>query len=128
MSIVLCHVFNVYYLIPGGVSINRGPSNVVDMFSTTTGKWSTDKVGLKEPRYGMAAASIKELAMFAGGLNNSIQASQIIEIYNITSDSWSRQLLVLGRNEMSAVTVGSQVCHSTDTPTYVISSQILNNT
>ena len=115
------------------------------MFSTISGKWSAFKVGLQEPRYGMAAASIKELAMFAGGLNNSNQASQLIEIYNITSDSWSRQLLVMGRNEMSAVTVGSQVCHSTinasplillniphrhlqsTTPLYLISTLILLN-
>ncbi len=45
------------------------PSAVVDVYNGTTGAWSTAQLSVA--RYYLAAASVGNLALFAGGYNNS---------------------------------------------------------
>ena len=46
-----------------------GPSAVVDVYNGTTGAWSTAQLSVA--RYWLAAASVGNVALFAGGSNNS---------------------------------------------------------
>ncbi len=43
-----------------------GPSNVVDLFNSATGTWSTAQLSVA--RYWFAAASVGNVALFAGGV------------------------------------------------------------
>jgi hypothetical protein len=42
-------------------------SNVVDLYDSGTGRWSTAQ--LSEARYGLSATSVGTVAIFAGGSN-----------------------------------------------------------
>ncbi len=46
-----------------------GSSAVVDVYNGTTGAWSTAQLSVA--RGGLAAASVGNVALFAGGYNNS---------------------------------------------------------
>ena len=46
-----------------------GPSAVVDVYNGTTGAWSTAQLSVA--RVFLAAASVGNVALFAGGVNNS---------------------------------------------------------
>ena len=45
-----------------------GVSNVVDVYNGATGAWSTAQLSVA--RYGIAAASVGNVALFAGGAYN----------------------------------------------------------
>ena len=47
-----------------------GPSAVVDVYNGTTGAWSTAQLSVA--RYWLAAASVGNVALFAGGLNSAL--------------------------------------------------------
>ena len=44
-------------------------SNAVDLYNSATGAWSTAQLSVA--RYWLAAASVGNVALFAGGVNNS---------------------------------------------------------
>jgi hypothetical protein len=43
------------------------PSNVVDVYNSATGAWTTAQLSVA--RYGLAAASVGNVALFAGGIS-----------------------------------------------------------
>jgi hypothetical protein len=45
-------------------------SNAVDLYNSTTGTWSTARLSVA--RYGLAAASVGNVAIFAGGYPDSV--------------------------------------------------------
>ena len=46
------------------------PSNVVDLYDSGTGRWSTAQ--LSQARYWLSATSVGTVAMFAGGLGSKL--------------------------------------------------------
>ena len=46
-----------------------GISNDVDLYNSATGTWSTAQLSVA--RYGLAAASVGNVALFAGGMTGS---------------------------------------------------------
>ncbi len=46
-----------------------GSSNVVDLYDSGTGLWSTAR--LSQARYGLSATSVGTVAIFAGGFSSS---------------------------------------------------------
>ena len=47
-----------------------GRSNVVDLYDSGTGRWSTAQ--LSQARYNLAATSVGTVAMFAGGYSGKL--------------------------------------------------------
>ncbi len=50
-------------------AVDGNPSNVVDLYDSGTGRWSTAQ--LSQARSGPAATSVGTVAIFAGGRSNS---------------------------------------------------------
>jgi hypothetical protein len=57
---------------------------------------------LSEARYGLVATSSNELVFFAGGYNSTEQASDRVDIYNVTSGSWTTATLSIPRDYLAA--------------------------
>ncbi len=55
----------VYYYPTGSVSPSSTESDVVDLYNSATGTWSTARLSVA--RYNLAATSVGNLAFFAGG-------------------------------------------------------------
>jgi hypothetical protein len=59
---------------------------------------------LSVPRNYLAAASIKDIVLFAGGFDGETALS-IVEIYNLTSNEWTNATLSQARFMMGVATV-----------------------
>ena len=57
-----------------------GYSNAVDLYNSATGAWSTAQLSVA--RYGLAAASVGNLALFAGGRDASAFVVRGVELGN----------------------------------------------
>jgi hypothetical protein len=80
-----------------GGGVGSGGSTLlssVDVVDLQTGLWST--ASLRQPRYDLAATSVKDIALFGGGRILS-GAVNTVDIYNLTSDSWTVGNLSLAR-------------------------------
>lgn len=92
----------------GGIGA-QGTTSVVDVYDASTGTWMITH--LSKSRTYAAATTVGDLAMFAGGFNydNTSLCSccyDIVDIYNITSMSWTVAHLSYPRHSMAATTVG----------------------
>jgi hypothetical protein len=61
------------------------PYDRVDIYNTLNGSWSTAK--LSQSRCCLAATSLGNLAFFGGGLTNQKQPSNVVDIFNSTSQT-----------------------------------------
>ena len=89
-----------------------GPSSVVDIYDTSTGKWSAAK--LSQARYyGMVAATVGTQAIFAGGVTGNsdgrLVESSVVDIYDASTGAWSTATLSQARDSIAATTVGTNV-------------------
>jgi hypothetical protein len=57
---------------------------------------------LSQARYRLAATSSGELVFFAGGQNSTGQPSDRVDIYNVTSGSWTTATLSIPRSALAA--------------------------
>ncbi len=94
-------------------------SSAVDIYNAATGRWSTST--LPQGLAGMAATSVGQEAIFAGGAayssttlqfgNGTVQrqvaASNLMQIYDATTGTWSTTALPQGLDNMAAVSIGS---------------------
>ena len=83
------------------------PSNAVDIYNTSTGSWST--ATLSQARNNLAAASVGDLAFFAGGGDSTGAYTNTVDIYNSATGSWSTAALTQPRIEIATATCGNQV-------------------
>jgi len=81
-------------------------SNTVDIFDSATGLWTTSS--LSHGRGYIAATSVGNKAMFAGGSQASLQGSNVVDIYDDTTGLWTTGLLSEGRQAMAATSVGNK--------------------
>jgi hypothetical protein len=80
-----------------------GPSSVVDIYDASTGLWTSHN--LSEPRGFLAATSVRNFAMFGGGLSgNGISAT--VDTYDSTAQSWTQTSLSKERDSLAATSVG----------------------
>jgi N-acetylneuraminic acid mutarotase len=85
----------------------------VDIYDATTGEWTTAE--LSEARSYMAAATLGNKVFFAGGGNWGINGnsfyngSSVVDIYDNSTNTWSKASLSVGRYELSATVSGSQI-------------------
>ena len=98
-------------IIAGGASYSSGtwtPSAAVNIYNVSTGQWSIVPA-LSQARWGMAAATVGDLAIFAGGAtkSNGIWAtSAAVDIYNMATNQWTTAELSVPRYGLAATTVG----------------------
>jgi hypothetical protein len=66
-------------------SFTNQPSNVVDIFNSTSQTWSNTT--LSQARYLLAASSIGEIVAFGGGWDGPTYYS-VVDMFNVTSNTW----------------------------------------
>ena len=96
----------------GGIdTADRAWSDKIDVYDASTNSWSV--IQLSEPRSGLAVASHGNKVFFAGGFKSlgfqNIVVSNKVDIYDISSNSWSTTTLSEARTGMAATTVGHKV-------------------
>lgn len=87
----------------------------VDIYDMTTKTWSTSE--LSKPRYEITAVTAGNKIFFAGGLygayvrggNNNVILSTIVDIYDVSTNTWSVTSLPLPRHGMAAAAIGDKV-------------------
>jgi hypothetical protein len=87
-------------------------STRVDIYDMATNTWSTAE--LKEARIGMAVAAAGNKVLFAGGyyINEGTgqgRSSNLIDIYDLSSNTWTTTTLSEYGIAMKAATVGSKI-------------------
>ncbi|KAA3608683.1 MAG: hypothetical protein DWQ01_11300 [Planctomycetota bacterium] len=70
-------------------------------------QWDTEE--LSSARQYIAAASVGDLAMFAGGYDPALIATDTVDVYDVVSQQWSLAQLSVARHSCAAATVGDQV-------------------
>jgi hypothetical protein len=87
----------------GGGQVSGGsPSNVVDIFNSISGLWTTASHSVA--RYYLAATSVSNLALFGGGYGSSGQ-SNVVDIFNSISGLWTIASLSVARYDLAATSV-----------------------
>jgi autotransporter-associated beta strand protein len=91
-------------------SNDSNPSNVVDIYNTSTGTWST--ATLSQARTDLAATSAGNQVFFGGGNENNGETgpySNVVDIYNTSTGTWSTATLSVGRSGLAAASAGNDV-------------------
>jgi hypothetical protein len=96
-------------IIAGGVTSNNHPTDVVDIYDASTNTWSTDTIS--DPRAAQTnSAKISGKAFFAGGGDFTGSGyrlpSNVIDIYDPPSDTWSVDHLLMERINHSVLGIG----------------------
>jgi autotransporter-associated beta strand protein len=96
----------------GGATATRSggsfiPSNVVDIYDMAAGTWST--ATLSQARFGLAAATVRNEAFFAGGNDNAGHYFATVDIYDATAGTWSTASLSQPRENLAAAVAGNKV-------------------
>ena len=73
-----------------------GSNNVVDLYNSASGTWSTARLSVGRPY--LAATSVGNVAIFAGG-----SYSDAVDLYNSASGTWSTAQLTNGADERERV-------------------------
>ncbi|MDB5323571.1 MAG: kelch repeatcontaining protein [Phycisphaerales bacterium] len=93
----------------GTTAVNFGypppdPSSVVDIYDSTTNRWSTAALSLA--RYQIVAATAGHKALFAGGVTPTDPVNNVVDIYDADTGHWSTAALSQARGGFAAATVG----------------------
>jgi hypothetical protein len=95
-----------FTLFAGGLN-GKVESDAVDVFDGSGKLVRTDH--LSQGRGLLSAASLRDLAFFAGGQDHHGNKSDVVDILNITSGKWTATRLSKGRSMLSAASVGDVV-------------------
>ncbi len=82
-------------------------SNVVDIYDTGTGTWTT--ATLSQARAYLVAAAVGTKIFFAGGSFSPGALSNVVDIYDTSTGTWSTATLSQARSGMAAASAGSKV-------------------
>lgn len=90
-----------------GGRTEAGASDVVDIFHFLNSSWTTAKLSVG--RWLLTATTIGDVALFAGGYLNLTTFSDVVDVYNATSNTWFTldPGLSLGRADFAAATAGN---------------------
>ena len=83
---------------------NSGISNVVDLYNSATGAWSTAQLSVA--RMSLAATSVGILSLFVGGYG-VVNPSAAVDLYNSATGAWSTAQLSVARTDLAAASVGT---------------------
>ena len=88
--------------------LNGSNSNVVDIYNTTSGIWST--TNMSQARTFLAATSAGNQVFFAGGCAPGPNViTNVVDIYSTSAGTWSTASLSQARYGLSATSAGNQV-------------------
>ncbi|MBS1598594.1 MAG: IPT/TIG domain-containing protein [Bacteroidetes bacterium] len=96
---------DIYYSNSGNIF-----SNVVDIYNTTSGTWTTSQ--LSERRGYLAAAAMGNKIVFAGGLKAASPdalPTATVDIYDVLTDSWQTAQLSEARYNLTATAAGGKI-------------------
>ncbi|MCP3919045.1 MAG: hypothetical protein GY711_26165 [bacterium] len=103
-----------YAIFAGGRESTGGPfnanlSDVVDIYDSSTGQWTTST--LSHPRNDLAAASAGGRAFFAGGRDytHPLIGTERVDIYEPATNTWTTSSLSRRRWHIAATSVGDLV-------------------
>lgn len=82
-------------------------SDVVDIYDTKAGTWSVEH--LSQARYDIAAASVGNKVLFAGGTTTDPVTSSVVDIYDIDTGIWSTATLSQSRTHSCTVVADEKV-------------------
>jgi len=71
---------------------------------------------LSQTRHGVAVASAGNKILFAGGFNTNMAATDRVDIYDITTQSWTTSQLSVGRCYMATVASGNKIFFAGGSP------------
>ena len=86
----------------GGETHDGLSSDVVDIFDSTSQKWST--ATLSQPRYCIGATSVGKYALFAGGFKN--ETWDTVDIFDSETLKWEVDHLSVQRACLAATSIG----------------------
>ncbi|MBS0030699.1 Kelch repeat-containing protein [Chitinophaga sp. 22321] len=87
-------------------------TNSVEIYDVTTGKWAYQ--ALSSPRISLAATSLQNKAFFGGGGTLDKDGvccivSDRVDIYDLSTGSWSKSALSIPRDHLAAAAIGNKV-------------------
>lgn len=105
-------------------------SDRVDVYDSATGIWSQASLSL--PRFSLAGTAVDQRAMFAGGGRYlptfQILLTDVVDVYDATTDTWSTDVLSLARFGLAAVTSGDRAYFAggiiTSTPPFLYTARV----
>jgi len=97
-KVVFAGGLTAHYYGPGAVS------NVVDIYSSSTGTWTT--AALSQRRADLAAAAAGSKILFAGGWNGN--PSNAVDICDASTGMWSTATVSQARSALAAASAGNQ--------------------
>jgi len=81
--------------------------DVIDIYNTETGIWSTDYLSVS--RWGIGAATAGGKVFFAGGATETGEVTDVVDVYDNITNEWSVIHLSEARAFTSAVACGNQI-------------------
>ena len=99
-------------IIPGWWNNNTGESNVINIYDRITHTWTTSQASL--PRSGVASVAVGNKVFFAGGVdfdetNYVYDPVSVVDIYDISTNTWSTANLSEPRGSCKAVVSGNKI-------------------
>lgn len=90
---------------------DRSVSDKVDVYDAANNSWSV--IQLSEARMNLCAVALGNKVLFAGGMKvagfQNLVLSNKVDIYDVSSNSWSTATLSEARNGISATTAGNKI-------------------
>ena len=78
-------------VVAGGVDLmGTDSTDSVDVFNVTSRIWSYYR--LSQPRGQLAAVVVRDCVLFAGGMVNQTEPSCVVDVWNVTSNTWFSSL------------------------------------
>ncbi len=87
-----------------GIYPDSKDSRVVDLFDSSTGRWSTAQLSVARPY--LAATSVGNIAIFAGGFPAGDSPSDAVDLFDITTGLWSTAQLSVARGFLASTSLG----------------------
>ena len=105
-------VGNKIFIGGGGDAFGDNQSSKVDIYNASTNTWSIQH--LSADRQGLAAATVGDKVLFAGGFGYPYGGSawgefNTVDIYDNTTNTWSTARLSEARMELTATTSGNKI-------------------
>lgn len=95
----------------GGYDTANSPSDKVDIYDASTNSWSV--IQLSEPRMNLSVAALGNKIFFAGGVKatgfQNFVLSNKVDIYDVSTNSWSAATLSEARSSISATSLGNKI-------------------
>jgi hypothetical protein len=98
----------------------------VDIYDDSTGQWSTASLSAPRALYPHASATVGTRAYFAGGFFTPNWISDVVDVFEASTGTWTNMTLPLRRGALAATAVGNLVLFAGGFDTPVSVSDVVN--